>query len=238
MPAKPIELRVPLISLRDVEFSYSRRTGLFGREENPVLRSITFDVFAGETLALVGRNGVGKSTLMQLLAGIVAPDAGRIEMNGVRTSLLSLRLGFVRYLTGRENARLSGLLLGVPRRQIEESLEGIAAFSELGSAFDHPIATYSSGMAARLAFSVAFVAEPDVLLIDEVWAVGDAGCRAKARARMEQLVRSDKTVVLVSQAENLIRNFADRAIWIEDGAVRLQGSPSSVVDTYLEAQSR
>ena len=225
-----------VISARDVGVTYSRRSGLFQRRRVPVLQGVSFDVRRGETLAIIGRNGAGKTTLMKLLAGIIAPDAGRIEMNGVRTSLLSLRLGFTHYLTGRENAILSGLLLGVSRARIEEGMEEIIAFSELREVIDDPIGTYSTGMVARLGFAVSFIAEPDVLLVDEVLGVGDAAFQKKSRKRMEELIGSDKTVVLATHAVSTIRTLADRALWIEAGHVRELGNAEEVLKRYAEAQ--
>lgn len=223
-----------LISVRDLELSFSRHRGLLRRNRPPVLKGVSFDIYHGETLAIVGRNGAGKSVLMKLLAGILAPDSGSIEMHGdIRTSLLSLRLGFINYLSGRENARLSGLLLGISRKDIEAKMDEIIEFSELGEAFDDPIGTYSSGMTARLSFSVAFVASPDVLLVDEVWGVGDAAFQRKSRSRMEVLMRSDKTIILVSHSDAVVRDLATRAVWLDEGVIKHQGEPAEVVDYYL-----
>lgn len=222
----------PALSLKQAGASYWRRTGLFRGESYWALRDVSFTLYRGESLGVIGRNGAGKSTLLQLLAGILSPDRGRMINHGVRTALLSLQIGFLPYLTGRQNAVLSGILLGLDRCEVEDQLEEIRTFSELGEFFDQPIHTYSSGMRARLGFAVAIRLEADVLLIDEVLAVGDAEFRKKSAEVLTDKIRSDKTVVLVSHNTGTLRQLCDRAVWIEDGVSRMEGPVDEVLKAY------
>ena len=163
----------PLIELRNVGVAFSAQRR-FGSGKFWALEDVTLNLRHGERLGVIGRNGAGKSTLLRVLAGILQPDRGTVKRAAVTCQLLSLALGFTPYLSGRDNAILSGLMLGLRRREIESRLPSIQEFSELGDFFEQPIATYSAGMVVRLGFSVAIQVEPDVLLIDEVLAVGDA----------------------------------------------------------------
>ena len=201
------------------------------------LEDVTLEIYRGETVGVIGRNGVGKSTLLRLLAGIVSPDRGTIRFEiPCHTSLLSLQVGFIPQLTGWENAVLSGMLLGMRRKKIEACMDEIIAFSELGEFINQPISAYSPGMRARLGFSVAFQADPDILLFDEALGVGDAEFREKSANAMRQKIRSNKTVVLVSHNEKTIRNLCDRAVWIEKGGARMIGDPDSVLEAYSMTQ--
>jgi lipopolysaccharide transport system ATP-binding protein len=196
------------------------------------LQDVSFELYRGETLGIVGRNGAGKSTLLRVLAGIITPERGKVVGNGYQASLLSLQVGFVPHLTGRENAILSGLLLGLHRREVEAAINEIIEFAELAEFIDEPVRTYSAGMKARLGFAVAFQANPDVLLIDEVLAVGDAEFRKKSAAAMRERIQSDKTVVLVSHNAPTLRELCDRAVWIENGVSRAEGSTEVVLRQY------
>ncbi|HEB78489.1 MAG TPA: ABC transporter ATP-binding protein [Methylothermaceae bacterium] len=188
---------------------------------------------AGESLGVIGRNGAGKSTLLQLLAGILAPDQGRLINHGVRVSLLALQLGFLPHLSGRDNVFLSGMLLGLRRREIARRFDWIVEFSELGGRIDDPVHTYSAGMSARLGFSIAFQASPDVLLIDEVLGVGDAPFRHKsATALRERILARDHSVVLVSHDAQTIRQLCDRAVWLVKGETRAIGPVDEVLERY------
>lgn len=227
----------PLVSLRGVGVSYWRRSGPFRRSRFWALRDVSFDLHEGETLGIVGRNGAGKSTLLRILARVIEPDRGTFDGADVTASLLSLKLGFVPHLTGRENALLSGMLQGLRRAAIAERMDEIVAFADLHDFIDQPIATYSSGMIARLAFAVAFQSRPDVLLIDEVWGVGDADFRQKSRRVMREMVSSRRTVVLVTHNLDLVRRFCDRAVWIEGGVSRAVGRPEDVIERYLGASA-
>jgi lipopolysaccharide transport system ATP-binding protein len=212
--------------------AYLRRTGLVRREPFWALRDVSLDLFHGESLAVIGRNGAGKTTLLRLIAGIIAPDRGTIESRGLSATMLSLQLGFLPHLTGRENAMLSAMLMGCARRRAESLMPAIFEFSELGEFFDRPIRTYSSGMKARLGFSVAFQIDPDVLLIDEVMAVGDAGFFEKSTAVMREKLQSNKTIVMATHSAERVRKFCNRAVWIERGVTRAEGDAREVMDRY------
>lgn len=222
----------PALTLERVGAFYWRQRGFLKRQRFWALRDVSFELRHGESLGVVGRNGSGKSTLLQLLAGITRPDRGTLINHGVTVSLLSLQLGFVPYLSGRQNAVLSGMLMGRSRRAVESELEAIREFSELGEFFDEPLGSYSSGMRARLGFAVAFRLKPDVLLIDEVLGVGDEGFRAKSTEAIKDTIRSDRTVVLVSHNAGTIRELCDKAVWIERGISKMDGEPESVLEEY------
>jgi len=221
----------PILSLRNVGVSYKRHRGVFG-QPFWALKDVSFDLYQGETLGVIGRNGVGKSTLLRVIDGIIKPDCGTLVNRGYQSSLLSLQLGFVHYLTGRENAILSGMLMGMRKRDIMAKLDAIIAFSELGDFIEQPIGTYSSGMVARLGFSVAFQADPDILLIDEVLGVGDAEFSQKSSQVMREKIHSNKTIVFVSHNGLLIQQLCDRVVWIEGGVSRMEGSAQSVLHEY------
>ncbi len=221
----------PIISLRNVGVYYKRNRGVFG-EPFWALKDVSFDLHHGETLGVIGRNGVGKSTLLKLLAGVILPNKGTISNAGYQAGLLSLQLGFVGYLSGRENAILSGMLMGLSKREVLERLPSIIDFAELGEFIDRPIATYSSGMVARLGFAVAFQVDPDILLIDEVLGVGDAEFFAKSTQMMREKIASNKTIVFVSHHAVLIQQLCTRAVWIEQGETRAEGTPAEVIAQY------
>lgn len=196
------------------------------------LEDVNLQLRRGERLGVIGRNGAGKSTLLRVLAGILAPDRGRVRRSGISCQLMSLSLGFVGHLSGRDNAVLSGLLLGLRRREIVARLPAIREFSELGDFFEQPIATYSAGMGMRLAFAVAMQVEPDVLLIDEVLSVGDTEFQEKSGAALRERMREGHTVVLVSHDEEQIRRRCDRVLWIEHGRSVLEGDRDEVFAAY------
>ncbi|MEN8130553.1 MAG: ABC transporter ATP-binding protein [Pseudomonadota bacterium] len=199
---------------------------------------MSFDLYQGETLGIIGRNGAGKTSVLKLLAGIVAPDRGEVINNGYRAALLSLQLGFAPNLTGKENVYLSGLMMGLRRQEIDQRFDHISEFAELGEFMDQPLRTYSTGMRARLGFSVALAANPDVLLIDEVLGVGDGEFRIKSSAAMRDLIQSNKTIVLVSHQLNVIRKFCDRVVWIENHTVRAEGEGKKIINVYQEHFSK
>jgi len=221
-----------VISVKSVGVSYKVKSNPFKTKKYWALQDVSFDLFKGETLGVIGRNGVGKSTLLRLLAGIVSPDRGDVENYGVTASLLSLQVGFLPYLTGRENAVLSGMMLGLPKARIMELMDDIYMYADIGEHFDQPVRGYSSGMSARLGFSIAFFAEPDVLLIDEVLGVGDADFRAKSSAALKERIRSDETVVIVSHNISTLREICDRVVWIEDGYVKQEGEARVVLEDF------
>ena len=224
----------PLISLLGVGLCYKRKRKLLGRGggEFWAIRDATLELHRGETLGVIGRNGSGKSTLLKILAGILRPDRGEMRTDGSRVTLLSLQVGFLPYLSGRRNVILSGLLLGMSRTEIEERMDAIVEFSELGDFIDEPIHTYSTGMRARLGFSTAIQVDPEVLLLDEVLGVGDAAFVEKSTAALKEKVQSEKTVVIVSHAPATIRKMCDRAVWIDRGVTQCEGSAEQVLEAY------
>jgi lipopolysaccharide transport system ATP-binding protein len=222
-----------MLEMVGVSHSYHARRDNFERGIHHVLDNVSLKLYRGQTLGVIGRNGAGKTTMLRLLAGILAPTHGKIlRRDGVRCSLLTLGLGFQERLTGRDNARLSALLQGASRSEADACLESIQEFSELGASFDEPVKTYSAGMRARLGFSTALQTEVDVLLIDEVLSVGDRAFREKASAAMRERIQGDQTVVLVSHAEGQIRDVCDVAAWIEGGRLREYGSVMNVLEHY------
>jgi len=225
--------RTPVIRIRHVGIAYRRSVKPWATDVYWALKDVSFDVHQGETLGVLGRNGAGKSTLLRMLARIIEPDRGQVEFSeGFRATLLSLQVGFSGQLTGRQNIVMSGMLLGVERKVMSQKMDDIVAYSGLDTFIDQPVRTYSSGMRARLGFAVTFFSDPDVILIDEVLGVGDAAFRTQSAALIKQKIRSDKTVILVSHSQSTIRSLCDRAIWIEDGCVRAEGSAVEVVDKY------
>lgn len=225
----------PLISLTDVGFTYRTLSGLFSIEKYQALNSINLEIRPGETLGIIGSNGSGKSTLLKVLARIYEPDEGEIVYNANKISLLSLALGFDARLSGFDNAILSSMLLGATLREAKQKVEGIIEFSELGEFASHHVRTYSSGMRARLGFSVALNMKADVLLIDEALAVGDAKFKAKSEKAIVERVTSSQTVVLVSHSGAQINRLCDRAVWIEKGEIVEQGNTDFVTGQYAKA---
>jgi ABC-type polysaccharide/polyol phosphate transport system ATPase subunit len=239
-----------LIRFTDVSKSFPRHRGhmllrehlsrLFlggQRERFHALKHISFEVQKGQSLAVVGDNGAGKSTLLGLLAGLATPDTGEIEVSGRIAALLELGSGFHPDLTGRENVRLNASLLGLTRRQMEASFDSIVEFSGIGDFIDDPLRTYSSGMVMRLAFSVAVNVDPDILLIDEVLAVGDASFQDKCFDRIRDFRRAGKALVCVSHGSSLIQELCDHAIWLDHGELVMEGGIKKVLDAYAGTRS-
>ncbi len=218
-----------IITLDAVSVSYKRRR-IFrsGGNIKHILHDISLEVRKGECLGILGRNGAGKSSLLRVLAGIVEPDSGKITHNG-NASLLTLQAGFIESLSGLENIILGGMMLGASRRSISQKINKIVAFSELEDEIHEPLYTYSSGMRARLGFSVAYFADPEIILIDEVLGVGDAEFRQKSSRAMKEKIQSNRTIVLVSHNAATIRENCSRAILIENGTVKAQGEPDEVL---------
>lgn len=223
------------LTLENVGVYYKRRARFSRGEQYWALKDVSFKLYHGETLGVIGRNGVGKSTLLRVLAGIISPNRGTFKSCVGRVSLLTLQLGFVPHLTGRENAILGGILLGMKRQMVQEKMKQIIDFSGLGDFVDEPVGTYSAGMRARLAFAVAIHADPDVLLIDEVLGVGDDEFKQKSTLAMKERISSDETVVIVSHNINTIRELCDRLIWIEQGVTKMEGDTESVLKAYMGA---
>lgn len=203
-------------------------------ERHIVLKNINMDIKKGETVALIGTNGSGKSTLLKLMTKIIYPDSGTIETDGKLTSLLELGAGFHPDFTGRENIYFNAAIFGLNEKQINERIDDIISFSELGDFIDQPIRTYSSGMYMRLAFSVAINVDADILLIDEILAVGDQHFQEKCYAKLKELRDSEKTIIIVSHSMDVVKDLCHRAVWIYKGEFRLDGDPVYVIDEYLK----
>jgi len=196
------------------------------------VRHASFRVPRGSTLGLIGRNGSGKTTMMRLLAGVYKPDAGSIAISGEIAPLLSLGVGFHPDMTGRENVKINGLVLGLSPKQIEAKFDEIVDFSELSDFIDVPVRTYSSGMYMRLAFSIAVSVDPDVLLLDEILSVGDESFAAKCLNKMRRFKQQGKTIVLVTHDPSTLKTWCDSAVWMDRGAMRMHGGTADVVDAY------
>jgi lipopolysaccharide transport system ATP-binding protein len=233
MTAQPTK-GVELLRLEEVGLSFPQRKGFLKRSEYWALEDISFSIHQGETIGVIGRNGVGKTTLLRLLSNIISPDRGRVwRKKGLRTALLSLQAGFIPTLTGRQNAVISGITLGLTRRQIERCIPQVIEFSELRDFIDQPVAAYSAGMNARLGFSVAMHVHPDILLIDEVISVGDENFRKKSAEVIHERVKANETTVLVTHNAKLAESLCSRIVWIEGGRIRMLGGTKEVLDVYL-----
>jgi ABC-2 type transport system ATP-binding protein len=202
------------------------------------LRDVSFDVERGESLAVIGPNGAGKSTLLQVLAGIILPSEGSVEVNGHISSLLTLGAGFDQDLSGRDNILLAGAFMGLDDAVVRELLPSIVDYADLGQFIDAPIKTYSSGMRARLGFSIATSVDPDILLLDEVLATGDAEFRAKSKARVIELVRAAKGIVLVTHDMAWVVEYCNRAMLLEKGQLIVEGAPADVVKVHEERSAQ
>jgi ABC-type polysaccharide/polyol phosphate transport system ATPase subunit len=201
-------------------------------ELNDALRNVTFTVEAGEFFGVAGPNGSGKSTLLRILAGIYVPDAGVVHVNGLLSPFIELGVGFNLELNARDNIRINSTLAGLSKRQIDQRFEQILEFSELERFVDQKLKNYSSGMLVRLAYAIAIQLPFDVLLLDEVLAVGDESFQEKCFATFESFKDEGKTVVFVSHSLELIERFCDRALLLRDGIVQAFGSPAEVIDVY------
>lgn len=201
-----------------------------------VLSGLSMTIERGEILGIVGQNGAGKSTLLKAIAGILPPKEGSIVARGSLAPLLELGGGFRAELTGRENIFFNGAIMGLKRHDIEARVQSIVEFAELGDFIDSPLSTYSSGMRARLGFAVATDINPDILLIDEVFAVGDEKFRRKAQERIESFFKADKAIVIVSHSMELLQRYCTRVAWLSDGKIVADGPSDQIIARYLEAQ--
>ena len=211
----------------------------FGRGQRAVreieaIKNVSFDVRNGTAMGIIGSNGAGKSTLMRAMAGILPPTTGSIEVWGRASTLLALGVGFNHNLSGRENIILGGLAAGLSRREVEERAVEVAEWTELGDFIDMPMRTYSSGMSARVGFSVAVHMKPDILMIDEALSTGDAHFREKATAKMAELRESARAMFLVSHGLGSIKEMCNEAIWLDHGQLMLRGAPDQVVKAYMK----
>ena len=204
------------------------------RGEFWALRHVSFTVERGETVGFIGRNGAGKSTLLRVVAGVYPPDEGKVSVGGEVSTLFALGAGFQPELSGQDNIYLNGVMMGLPKEQIDGIIDAIIEFAELGDFIDMPVRTYSSGMRSRLGFAIAMYSDKDIVLIDEIMGAGDAAFRQKAEVEMNRIM-GDKTVLLVSHAMNTIEKFASKVIWLDKGVIAAMGEPKEVIEQYLAA---
>lgn len=214
------------------EFVTTALRGKLEYQEFTALDHVSFQVERGETLGLIGRNGAGKSTMLKVISGILKPTAGSVACRGNVVPMLELGSGFDMDLTGRENIFLNGAILGYSEAFLLEKYDEIVDFSELGSFIETPIRNYSSGMLARLAFSIATVVKPEILIVDEILSVGDVAFQEKSRKRMMELMGGGTTVLFVSHNIEQIREMCQRVVWLEQGKVKMQGESNEVCSTY------
>lgn len=201
-------------------------------EEFWALKDVSLEVNRGEVLGIVGHNGAGKSTLLKVICGILKPTEGTVQIDGAIVPMLELGSGFDFELTGRENIFLNGAILGYSERFLKEKYDEIVAFSELGRFIEEPLRNYSSGMLMRLAFSIATVVNPDILVVDEILAVGDADFQAKSKRRMLELMGGGATVLFVSHSIEQVREMCGRVVWLEHGQIKMIGDADTVCDAY------
>lgn len=214
------------------EFVTTALRGKLEYQEFTALDQVSFKVKKGETLGLIGRNGAGKSTMLKIISGILKPTSGSVVCHGNVVPMLELGSGFDMDLTGRENIFLNGAILGYSEEFLLEKYDEIVEFSELGDFIGTPIRNYSSGMLARLAFSIATVVKPEILIVDEILSVGDAAFQEKSRRRMMELMGGGTTVLFVSHSIEQIREMCRRVVWLEQGRVRMAGEAGEVCDVY------
>ncbi len=204
------------------------------KKEFEALKGISFILHQGVNLGVIGSNGSGKSTLLRILANTLIPDSGTVINRAKSLSLLSLGIGFNAELSGYENIYLNGLLLGLSRSELEKRINEIVEFSEIGEFISSPIRTYSSGMRSKLAFSIAVNVDPELLLIDEIFSVGDEHFKEKSKKKMESMIMEDRTVVMVSHSMDMIKQYCHKVLWIECGMVKGFGEPDDIVSQYLD----
>lgn len=233
-----IEVKNLVISYQNLKKTSIKKTLLHLKRQKPdrfvAVKGISFYVREGEILGIIGKNGSGKSTTLNALAGIFSPDSGSIDLNGHSISLLSIGVGFIREMTGRENITLSGMLLGFTEEQVKAKEQEIIDFAEIGEFIDMPVRTYSSGMYSKLAFSITAILETDIMLIDEVLSVGDQKFKKKSYEKMKSLISNkDRTVVIVSHSIETLKQLCDTVMWMHEGQIKRIGDPNEVLDEYV-----
>ena len=233
-----IEVKDLVISYQNLKKTSIKKTLLHLKRQKPdrfvAVKGISFYVREGEILGIIGKNGSGKSTTLNALAGIFSPDSGSIDLNGHSISLLSIGVGFIREMTGRENITLSGMLLGFTEEQVKAKEQEIIDFAEIGEFIDMPVKTYSSGMYSKLAFSITAILETDIMLIDEVLSVGDQKFKKKSYEKMKSLISNkDRTVVIVSHSIETLKQLCDTVMWMHEGQIKRIGDPDEVLDEYV-----
>lgn len=216
------------ISIRSTLFHHKTRDEIFD-----AVKGISFDVEKGGILGIIGKNGSGKSTLLRSIAGVFSPNSGSINLHGHSVSLMALGVGFKPLLTGRANIMLSGLLLGFKEKEIQERMNDIIEFAELGEFIDRPVRTYSSGMHSKLAFAITAMLETDIMLVDEVLSVGDERFKKKSLSKMKELITDDsRTVIIVSHSIETLKELCDTVMWMHDGKIKEIGEPKEVLEHY------
>lgn len=233
-----IEVKDLVISYQNLKKTSIKKTLLHLKRQKPdrfvAVKGISFYVREGEILGIIGKNGSGKSTTLNALAGIFSPDSGSIDLNGHSISLLSIGVGFIREMTGRENITLSGMLLGFTEEQVKAKEQEIIDFAEIGEFIDMPVRTYSNGMYSKLAFSITAILETDIILIDEVLSVGDQKFKKKSYEKMKSLISNkDRTVVIVSHSIETLKQLCDTVMWMHEGQIKRIGDPDEVLDEYV-----
>lgn len=233
-----IEVKNVCISYRILN-NISIRSTLFHRrtrdEVFEAVKDVSFGIEKGGILGIIGKNGSGKSTLLRSIAGVFSPNSGSIDLHDHSVSLMALGVGFKPLLTGRANIMLSGLLLGFKEKEIQERMDDIIEFAELGDFIDRPVRTYSSGMHSKLAFAITAMLETDIMLVDEVLSVGDERFKKKSLAKMKELITDDdRTVIIVSHDINTLQELCDQVLWMHDGEVKKIGEPEEVLERYKE----
>ena len=233
-----IEVKDLVISYQNLKKTSIKKTLLHLKRQKPdrfvAVKGISFYVREGEILGIIGKNGSGKSTTLNALAGIFSPDSGSIDLNGHSISLLSIGVGFIREMTGRENITLSGMLIGFTEEQVKAKEQEIIDFAEIGEFIDMPVRTYSSGMYSKLAFSITAILETDIMLIDEVLSVGDQKFKKKSYEKMKSLISNkDRTVVIVSHSIETLKQLCDTVMWMHEGQIKRIGDPDEVLDEYV-----
>jgi lipopolysaccharide transport system ATP-binding protein len=227
------DLKPVMLELHNVSLNFKSSKGTFDDGVHHILDDVSLKLYENETLGIIGRNGVGKTTTLRIMAEILAPTSGTVTTQpGKSSALLSIGLGFKGELSGRDNAKLAAVLQGATIKQAMGYLEEIKEFSGLEDSFEEPVKTYSSGMRSRLGFTTALLTHVDVLLIDEVLSVGDAQFRQKAQRAMQERIRGNQTVVFVSHSDQQIQALCDRVVWLDQGKVKLEGDPGVVLEGY------
>lgn len=221
-------------SIKEIFINFLLRKNKLEIQKYPVLTDVSFDIKQGETVGIIGQNGTGKSTTLKLITKILYPDKGEIETRGKISSLLEIGAGFQPDMTGRENVYLYGSILGIPKKEIEMKYNSIVEFSEVEQFMDTAVKNYSSGMYMRLAFSVAIHVDPEILVIDEVLAVGDASFQAKCIKKIKEFKNNGKTIVFVSHDMNSIKMICDRVFFIKKGGVMIEGSVEDMTNLYSQ----
>lgn len=229
-------IRTPLVSLTKVGCRFRVKKGRFKVGIYDALKDVSLDIYQGEKIGILGRNGAGKSSILRIISGIILPNTGKVTIQkNTSISLLSLQAGFSVDLSGRDNAILGAMLMGYTKKQSIKRLDHIIEFSELEDWINEPVKTYSTGMRARLGFAVAMELSPDILLVDEVFAVGDEAFSKKSIHAMQNKLKSDQTFVFVSHQLPLLQTVCSRLIWIDDGKVVVEGDPDFVINSYQKS---